>query len=377
MSTSAHIISLHTADTSGVCSMLYELGGMVVVHDASGCNSTYATHDEPRWSTMKSQIFISALTETDAIMGNDEKFVTDTCSTASTLKPKFIAICGSPMPMMTGTDFDALAREIEARTDIPVIPLHTNGMQSYITGASEALTALLKRFAAPQPKVPNRVNVLGLTPLDFGNRNSVASLRSWLQQNHLEPGAMLAMDCTLEDIVTAPAAAVNLVVSTTGLAAAQYLEATYGQPYVIGVPYGTKFAQRLADALTAGVTAAPGTNVRSANVADATGTTVVLGEAVHATSLASALSEEYGVNAVAAVTLEHTPELLAPTDFGVETEDAVCAALSKEQVTAFVGDPMYLPIAPAGLTFHSLPSVAFSGRCYLHLLPDLITTLPC
>ena len=45
----ARMISTYTADVSGVCSALYELGGMVVMHDPSGCNSTYNTHDEPRW----------------------------------------------------------------------------------------------------------------------------------------------------------------------------------------------------------------------------------------------------------------------------------------------------------------------------------------
>ena len=45
-------MSTYTADCSGVASALYELGGMTVIHDASGCNSTYTTHDEPRWNTM-------------------------------------------------------------------------------------------------------------------------------------------------------------------------------------------------------------------------------------------------------------------------------------------------------------------------------------
>ncbi|MFR5051076.1 MAG: hypothetical protein ACLTCP_06940 [Ruminococcus bicirculans (ex Wegman et al. 2014)] len=53
----AKVISIYAADTSGVCSALYELGGMTVVHDASGCNSTYATHDEPRWYDRKSMIY--------------------------------------------------------------------------------------------------------------------------------------------------------------------------------------------------------------------------------------------------------------------------------------------------------------------------------
>ena len=55
--------------------MLYELGGMTVVHDASGCNSTYATHDEPRWYRRPAMVYISALTEMDAILGGDAKLV--------------------------------------------------------------------------------------------------------------------------------------------------------------------------------------------------------------------------------------------------------------------------------------------------------------
>ena len=42
-------IPVYTGDVSGVCSALFELGGMVVMHDPSGCNSTYNTHDEIRW----------------------------------------------------------------------------------------------------------------------------------------------------------------------------------------------------------------------------------------------------------------------------------------------------------------------------------------
>ncbi len=55
------ILSNHT-DLYGrcvrrVCSALYELGGMTVMHDPSGCNSTYNTHDEIRWYDQDSLIF--------------------------------------------------------------------------------------------------------------------------------------------------------------------------------------------------------------------------------------------------------------------------------------------------------------------------------
>ena len=38
-------LPVYTGDISGVASALYELGGLIVIHDPSGCNSTYKTHD--------------------------------------------------------------------------------------------------------------------------------------------------------------------------------------------------------------------------------------------------------------------------------------------------------------------------------------------
>ena len=38
------ILPVYTGDVSGAASALYELGGMTVIHDPSGCNSTYNTH---------------------------------------------------------------------------------------------------------------------------------------------------------------------------------------------------------------------------------------------------------------------------------------------------------------------------------------------
>ena len=73
MNHTSRIISTYSADVFGVCSALFELGGMVIMHDASGCNSTYTTHDEPRWYDMESMVYISGLSEMEAIMGDDEK----------------------------------------------------------------------------------------------------------------------------------------------------------------------------------------------------------------------------------------------------------------------------------------------------------------
>ena len=129
---------------------------MTVIHDASGCNSTYTTHDEPRWYDKDSMMYISGFTEKDAIMGNDERFVHDLVLAAKELNPKFIAICASPLPAMTGVDLEAIAYEVEAETGIPSFNVRTNGMQSYITGAGNAFVELAKRFTKPVNKVRGR-----------------------------------------------------------------------------------------------------------------------------------------------------------------------------------------------------------------------------
>ena len=122
------ILPVYTGDVSGVCSALFELGGMVVIHDPSGCNSTYNTHDEIRWYDQDSLVFISGLTDVDATLGNDERFVHDVVEAARQTHPRFIVLVSSPVPYQLGTDFKALARLVEARSRVPCLSLPTNGM---------------------------------------------------------------------------------------------------------------------------------------------------------------------------------------------------------------------------------------------------------
>ena len=373
MKQTARIISIHAADTSGVCSMLYELGGMVVVHDASGCNSTYSTHDEPRWYRRDSMIYISALTETDAILGNDEKLISDVVSAANDLSPRFIAVCGAPVPLLAGTDFDAIAAEIEARSGVPTFGLHTSGMNSYLVGASEALEAVVNRFcAAPVPRTAEpSANILGATPLDFSILGAVDSIREWLEAAGFRIVSCMAMDSTLDDIGQAGSAHVNLVVSSCGLAAAELLRARFGTPWVAGVPVGEKFPAILADSLReaakSGANALPCAD-RAFSGSDPI--PAVVGEAVFSGSLAKAIELDAGRPCRVLCPLEADDRLLAPCDVRIADEDAAADAFAHS--SGVIADPMYAPVCPAETPFLRLPHEAFSGRCYRKESPNLI-----
>ena len=64
-------------DQSGAVSVLYELGGIVVICDAGGCTGNICGFDEPRWHTHRSAIFSAGLRDMDAILGRDDKLVAE------------------------------------------------------------------------------------------------------------------------------------------------------------------------------------------------------------------------------------------------------------------------------------------------------------
>ena len=367
MRQSYRIIPIYTADVSGVCSALYELGGMTVMHDPSGCNSTYNTHDEIRWYDQDSLIYISGLTEIDAIMGNDQKFLDDIKEAARELHPKFIALAGSPIPYMNGTDFPALAQVLEEETGIPAFAVPTNGMYDYVYGAGIALEEIAKRFTGEKTgRIQARtVNLLGVTPLDFGPVSHVEVLKENLKACGWKVLSTWAMGDEPDAFLQAGEAEVNLVVSSVGLRAAKVLEEKFGTPYVVGTPIGS-YTERIAKALEE-KEQIPYRKDRMQGRKDRKVTLV--GEPVIMESLAAGIEEKYDCRVEVLCPLEETDGLLADGDRWVHGEEEMEEALKAAEI--IVADPLYKPICPKNCEFYELPHIAFSGRIYLKKLPVL------
>ena len=368
MKQTSRIISTYSADTFGVCSALFELGGMTIMHDASGCNSTYTTHDEPRWYDMDSMVYISALSEMEAVMGDDEKLISDIVTAAGELRPKFIAIAGTPIPAMTGFDFDAVARIIEDRTGIPTMGFATTGMHTYIHGASMAFAELARRFVredVQKTEIPS-VNILGLTPLDFSVNGTDRAIVDFLKANGWQVLSSWAMGSTLEDIAKAGAAHVNLVVSAAGIEAAKVLERRFGTPYVVGVPYGREWSETIGDAL--GLTEELGLGMQP-HADDMGEGIVIIGEGVTSLSLAQAIEMETGRGTKVLCPTECDRGILREKDLLCHSEEEIAAHVKNAELV--IADPLYRPICPG--PFLELPSEAFSGRIYRANIPNLVT----
>ena len=367
-------ISIYSADTFGVCSALYELGGLCVMHDASGCNSTYNTHDEPRWYDFDSMVYISGISEMEAIMGDDQKFIDDIIYTAKELNPKFIALAGTPIPTMIGTDFKAIANIVENETKIPTFGFNTTGMNSYVSGAYKTFEALSKRFLKRNDKESraekSRVNILGATPLDFSINNSIKSTVDLLKENDFDVISTWAMGSTLEDIKNAVNTDVNLVISYSGMGAAKYMYEKFNIPYIVGTPFGKEFAKKIVVDLKEAIITKENKISYINRKIDKNPQITIIGESIMSESLAYAISTEKNKTVNVISTLETDKNLLLEGDKLKTYEDDIEEALKNSKT--IIADPLYRPICPLDSNFISLPHEGFSGRIYRDEIPNLI-----
>jgi len=366
------VLPTYSADIFGVCSALYELGGMTVMHDASGCNSTYTTHDEPRWYDSDSLVFISGLTEMEAIMGDDSKVINHMLSAIHEFHPAFAVLAGSPIPMMTGFDFSSVAAELEARSGIPCFGFQTNGMRSYICGVSEAFAAFAERMTDENVKRKEKsVNILGATPLDFSINGTVESMREILRQNDFEVIGTWAMGSSMDDLRLAGEASVNLVVSGAGMKAAKILKEKFGTPYVVGTMMGKTMTDKVIQAIRqTGDDGSDRIVFSNENAQDETDF-YIIGEGVLSRSLAYAIKLECGMMPRVIYPLELLTELdgiLSDMDIHVMEEEEIIEACANAKLV--IADPLYRSILPENCRLIPLPHEAFSGRIARKQIPD-------
>lgn len=228
------IIYPFAPDQSGAASVLYELGGMIIIVDAGGCAGNICGFDEPRWLGTKSAIFSAGLRDMDAIMGRDDLMIDKITKASKKLDAKFIAIIGTPVPATIATDYRALRRMAKKRTGLPVINMDTSGAGWYDEGIEKAYLELFKEFGrVPEGSeagtIPGSAGVIGVTPLDSGRLDAAERITELLASKGEQAVCFGAGG--LEDITKAPRMEKNIVTAPSGLAAARWLRKEYGTPY--------------------------------------------------------------------------------------------------------------------------------------------------
>jgi hypothetical protein len=345
--------------------------GMSIIHDASGCTGNYTGFDEPRWYDNQQLVFCSGLREMDAVLGDDDKLIQKIIQAAKDLKPQFITVLGSPVPMVIGSDLEGIAKEIEYLTGIPTLGFNTTGLQYYDHGISEAYLKVAKTFLTHRPKaVPDSVNLLGVTPLDFSIHQNIEDLQLFFEDNGYTVNACWSMGCNLETIKQTTRADCNVVVSASALKLAKYLEKNFQMPYSVGLPVGKSGEEHMLKQLkerkmTHELSREEKCEIPKCETPE--GQTLIIGEQVLSNSIRDVLRSEYGKSGIDVATFfMFYKELAQKNDFNIENEMQLINLFKKQYYTTIIGDPLIKALLPkdSQVRFIELPHVAVSSKLY-------------
>lgn len=329
-------------DYSGVSSVLFDLKTVTAMHDASGCTGNYTGYDEPRWYGSHSAIYCSGLREIDAVLGDDEKLIKKMIAAAEDLNPDLLALVGSPVPMVVGSDLAGIAAEMEQRTGIPSFGFDTTGTAYYDKGAALAVAALLERFAPVTETIPGTVNLVGATPMDFGTEEVLKELQKAVITQGFSITACLSMGYTLDQLRQAGSAQVNLAVSRTGLMIARRMEKQYGIPYLCGLPIGEKGARSYFSELEQVMATRKSKELTGSACGDPK--ILIVGEQVRSNAIRLAIESLSGEKSAVGCLFGAEACLTLPQDKDLKTERQIREEINRSDYHIVIADPFLKPL---------------------------------
>lgn len=355
-------------DYSGFLSLLHGLGGLMVVHDPSGCLGNYTNCDEPRWYHEPQPVFSSGLRELDAIVGDDLAAVEKISAEIRRRKPPFVCILGTPVPALTGCDVAAIAEALRQDCGVPCFGIPTDGFQFYDDGIRRGLKLLRDHFmTAGLPRETHSVNVLGMTALDYSIYGEKEKFSALIERMGYHISAFLGFGDDLTAVRQARKAEKNIVMCAAALPLAQKMAEEDAIPYWVGPPLGKTGVASL-QAFLAGrpmPELSPSGPARSERV-------LIVGEQACSNAMRRYLQAEHGFADITVATFfSCLPALSRPGDRKADSEAALAELLRSGGFDMVVGDPLLAQIYPVP-RFIPCPHPAVSSKLHWKETPSWI-----
>lgn len=192
-----------------------------------------------------SRTVVSGASSQDVTRGTRDAVLDAFESARFRFDPGFVLLSAGPCGAMIGTDLKEIAETITAEYGLPAAAVDLTGQKTYDFGISRTTEAIAKLLTQPGDTIPGSLNILGATALDW-SIDDLSEVKGWAQRQGWQVLAQPGAAVTAEQLRTMGAAQLNWVVTVSGLAAARYLQSTYGTPFVAGAPFGAAQLDRLA-----------------------------------------------------------------------------------------------------------------------------------
>jgi nitrogenase molybdenum-cofactor synthesis protein NifE len=176
--------------------------------------------------------FSTDLSETDIIYGGEKKLKKALLELIEKYSPKAAFIYCTCIVGIIGDDVDAVCRQVEEETGIPVIAVHSEGFKGTkkdgYKAACDALFSLIERNPAPQATIPDSINIMG----EFNIGGETWIIKKYYEAMGVKVVSVITGDGRVEEVQQAKNAALNVVQcsgSVTHLA--KQMEKEYGIPF--------------------------------------------------------------------------------------------------------------------------------------------------
>ena len=284
----------------------------------------------------------------------------------------FLALVGTPVPAIVGTDYNGICRELEKKLDVEAIGIDTNGMEFYDRGQAKAYETLVSRFTRPDAPGCADVNVIGATPLDMWDINQTKDMLAFLTACGAKNPDVWGLPDSLEAIRGAAHTKLNIAVSVSALPVVRKLREQYGTPYLVGFPIGEQATALWQEAVT-GCLAGQGCTEPPKPVPGTGKRVLLVGEQVASESLRCLLEGECNCRVDVASYFTMDPALTREGDFHMTEEmDLAEQMLRRERYDVVAADPLVLRLMGyQPETMVQLPHTAVSSRVFWNKSPNL------
>ncbi len=177
--------------------------------------------------------FSTDLSETDIIYGGEKKLKKALLELIDKYSPKAAFVYCTCIVGIIGDDVDAVCRQVEKESNIPVIAVHSEGFKGTkrdgYKAACDALFSLIERNKAPRVTIPDSINILG----EFNIGGETWIIKKYYEAMGVKVVSVITGDGRVEEVMQARNAALNVVQcsgSVTHLA--KQMEKEYGIPFI-------------------------------------------------------------------------------------------------------------------------------------------------
>lgn len=230
------------SDKMGILWALSTIKGAYIIEYGPGGTTHYSMEGIFKINgEILANTYTTHIDEDDVVMGDTEKLRKTILEVDQVYRPPYIFVIASSLVSVIGTDVHGAVHALKEQVNAKIITYQSGGFQGdYTMGVRRVLADLAEHVVQPAECSTERTyNLIGCCVDDYRYAANIKAIQSVLSDAlGLRCQCVFTAGCTVQEIESASAASLNIVLRHEGRACAAMLAQRFGTPYVHAHPIG-------------------------------------------------------------------------------------------------------------------------------------------